>query len=235
VFRVVGRDDQQGALAAAYLAAAWHDKAIAVVHDGQTYGKGLAEEVRKGLEQHGMREALFTVVEPGRNDYGTLINQLRERGIDVLYYSGYSPEAGLIARQARDAGEHLQLVCADGTSSEDFPMIAGDAGEGTLLTNLADPIARPEAADVVARLRAQGGKVLPSALYGYAAVQAWAQAARAAGSLDGKAVAAALRAGTFDTVIGRLGFDAKGDVTGIEAFRWYRWRHGELVPADDVG
>ena len=113
--------------------------------------------------------------------------------------------------------------------------LAGDAGEGTLLTNLADPIARPEAADVVARLRAQGGKVLPSALYGYAAVQAWAQAARAAGSLDGKAVAAALRAGTFDTVIGRLGFDAKGDVTGIEAFRWYRWRHGELVPADDVG
>jgi branched-chain amino acid transport system substrate-binding protein len=235
VFRVVGRDDQQGALAAAYLAAAWHDKAIAVVHDGQTYGKGLAEEVRKGLEQHGMREALFTAVEPGRSDYGALINQLRERGIDVLYYSGYSPEAGLIARQARDAGEHLQLVCADGTSSEDFPMIAGDAGEGTLLTNLADPIARPEAADVVARLRAQGGKVLPSALYGYAAVQAWAQAARAAGSLDGKAVAAALRAGTFDTVIGRLGFDAKGDVTGIEAFRWYRWRHGELVPADDVG
>ena len=53
-------------------------------------------------------------------------------------------------------------------------------------------------------------------------------------SAAGKAVTTALHAGSFDTIIGRLGFDAKGDVTGIETFRWYRWHHGELVPAEEI-
>ncbi len=233
VFRVCGRDDQQGALAADHLAAAWRDKAIAIVHDGQAYGKGLAGEVGKGLERRGVRPALLTSIEPGRSDYGALVAELRERRIDVLHYSGYAPEAGLIARQARAAGLALQLVSGDGISSEDFRLIAGDAAEDVLVTNITDPVARPEAADVVGRLRARGTtSVLPSALLGYAAVQAWAQAARAAGSFAGETVAAALRAGRFDTIAGRLGFDAKGDVTGVETFRWYRWRRGELVLAE---
>src|SRR3954470_16831165 len=209
VFRVVGRDDQQGAIAAAYLATVWRDRPIALVHDGQAYGQGLAEEVRKGLGRHGVREALFTAIQPGQTDYGLLVDRLRERGIAVLHYSGYAPEAALIIHQARAAGLALQLVCGDGVASEDFRLIAG---EGALVTSLADPTARPEAAAVAGRIRAQGDKTLPSGPYAYAAVQAWAQAARAAGSTEGKAVAAALHAGSFDTILGRLGFDAKGDV-----------------------
>lgn len=234
VFRVNGRDDQQGVIVAAYLATAWRDKPIAIVHDGQAYGQGLAEEIRKGLERHGLREALFTTVEPGLTDYGPLVDQLRERGIAVLHYSGYAPEAGLILRQARAAGLTFQLVCGDGMTSEDFRLIAGEAGEGTLLTNFTDPAAHPEAARVIERMHATGGTALISGPYAYAAVQAWAQAARVAGSTDGTAVAEALRAGSFDTIIGRLGFDAKGDVTGIDTFSWYRWRGSELVPAKEI-
>src|SRR5262249_52783726 len=127
VFRVVGRDDQQGAFAAAYLGTTWRGKPIGIVHDGQAYGKGLAEEVRKGLEQRGVRAALFTAIEPGLTDYGPLVAELQSRGIAVLHYSGYAPEAGLILRQARAAGLELQLVCGDGETSEDFRLIAGQA------------------------------------------------------------------------------------------------------------
>jgi branched-chain amino acid transport system substrate-binding protein len=234
VFRVVGRDDQQGALAAAYLATTWRDRPIGIVHDGQAYGKGLAEEVRKGLEQRGVSEALFTTIEPGLTDYSPLVAELRDRSIAVLHYSGYAPEAGLILRQARAAGLELQLVCGDGMTSEDFRLIAGEAAEGTLVTNFADPTIRPEAARVVERMRATVGTALFAGPYAYAAVQAWAQAVRAARSTDGKAVAAALRGGTFDTIVGRLGFDAKGDVTGIDTFHWYRWHGNELVPAKEI-
>jgi branched-chain amino acid transport system substrate-binding protein len=52
-------------------------------------------------------------------------------------------------------------------------------------------------------------------------VQAWAQAVKQAGSLKPKAVIDALRAGSFDTVLGKIGFDEKGDVTGISTFVWY--------------
>ena len=49
------------------------------------------------------------------------------------------------------------------------------------------------------------------------------------GSFDAKAVARGLRSHTFDTMLGTLGFDEKGDVTGIEMWSWYRWENGTVV------
>jgi branched-chain amino acid transport system substrate-binding protein len=66
----------------------------------------------------------------------------------------------------------------------------------------------------------------------YAAVQVWAQAVERAGTLETQAVAEALRSNQFDTVLGRIGFDAKGDVTGYETFVWYVWRDGKSAPVD---
>jgi branched-chain amino acid transport system substrate-binding protein len=63
-------------------------------------------------------------------------------------------------------------------------------------------------------------------------VQVWAQAVEKAGSFDAEAVADALRHNEFDTVLGRLGFDDKGDVTGIESFIWYVWSDTGYHPAE---
>ena len=52
-FRTCGRDDQQGAVAGAYLADHFRDKRIAVIHDKSPYGKGLAEETLKALKAKG--------------------------------------------------------------------------------------------------------------------------------------------------------------------------------------
>ena len=71
-----------------------------------------------------------------------------------------------------------------------------------------------------------------AALYSYAAVQLWAQAVEKAGTVEPKAVAAALHANQFDTVLGTIGFDEKGDVTGYEPFVWYVWREGNYAPVD---
>ena len=66
----------------------------------------------------------------------------------------------------------------------------------------------------------------------YAAVQAWAQAVQRAGTFETKAVADALRASEFDTVLGRIGFDGKGDVTGYDTFVWYVWEEGKYAPVE---
>jgi branched-chain amino acid transport system substrate-binding protein len=66
----------------------------------------------------------------------------------------------------------------------------------------------------------------------YAAVQVWAQAVEKAGTFETKAVADALRAGEFDTVLGRIGFDEKGDVTGYETFVWFVWKDGKAAPVE---
>ena len=61
-------------------------------------------------------------------------------------------------------------------------------------------------------------------------VQAWAQAAEQAGTFASDAVAEALHTLQFDTVLGRIGFDAKGDVTGYDTYVWYVWNGGEFAP-----
>jgi hypothetical protein len=48
-FRMVARDTLQGEMAAAYLAEHRADQKIAILHDGEGYGQGLAEATRAEL------------------------------------------------------------------------------------------------------------------------------------------------------------------------------------------
>jgi branched-chain amino acid transport system substrate-binding protein len=110
-------------------------------------------------------------------------------------------------------------------------MIAGPGLEGTVMVANADMRASSQAAEVVAKFHAQGYEPLGHTLYAYAAVQVWAQAAEAAGSLDLDAVTAVMHSRQFDTVLGQIGFDEKGDVTGFEPWQWVVWQaDGNYVP-----
>jgi len=232
VFRVVGRDDVQGAMAGNYLADRWRDRQIAILHDGTPYAQGLADETRKQLDARGVTAALHEQVERGAVDYGDLVDRMQGAGIDVVYFPGRDPEVGLFIRQARSHGAKFQLVTGDNNVTESFRMIAGDATEGTLLTSYPDPRAKPEAAELVAELRARQFPPDLPPLYMYATIQVWAQAVEKAGTFEVAAVSAVLRDEDFDTVLGRIGFDDKGDVTGYEPFVWYVWKGDTYVPVD---
>ena len=149
-------------------------------------------------------------------------------GVEVLYFGGYQQEAALIIRQAREHGYELQLVAGDGISNEDFGLIAGPASDGTLMTY---PSAPSEARGGRAKAKVLRQLCRPP-ITTYAAFQVWAQAVEIAGTFETKAVAEALRSHQFDTVLGRIGFDAKGDVTGYETFVWYVWKDGKFAPVE---
>jgi branched-chain amino acid transport system substrate-binding protein len=136
-------------------------------------------------------------------------------------------------RQAHDRGYDLRLIAASSMATEDFAMIAGPELGGTLMIATADRRQSPQAAEVVARFRAQGYEPLGTTLNAYAAVQVWTQAVEAAGSLDLDAVIAAMHSRQFDTVLGQIGFDEKGDVTGFEPWQWFVWQaDGSYVPLE---
>jgi branched-chain amino acid transport system substrate-binding protein len=110
VFRLIGRDDVQGRLAGDLLAE-WRPRGrIAILHDGSTYGAGLAAEVRQRLHEHRMAEDLDTAYQPGLEDYSALVGQLQRAAIDMVYVGGYGPDAARIVRAAREHGDDLQLV-----------------------------------------------------------------------------------------------------------------------------
>ena len=233
VFRVIGRDDEQGLIAGNFLADSYGDKNIAIYHDNSTYGKGLAELTKVQLNARGVTETIFATYEPEQREYSTLVAALEENAIDVLYVGGYQGDAGIIIRQARGSLGDLRLISGDALASEDFPLIAGDAGLGSYFTFGPDARENETAVDIVASFRDDEG-FEPSGytLYSYAAVQAWAQAVETVGSMDKEKVAQTLRTGEFQTVLGTIGFDDKGDVTGIKSFVWNEITEEGYVPVE---
>ncbi len=221
-FRTCGRDDQQGGFGAGYLAKNFREKNIAIINDKTTYGKGLADEVKKALNLAGVKEKLDESYNQGDKDFTALVSKLKLNGIDVVYDGGYHQEAGLIVRQMRDQGLKTILMAGDAMADREFASITGPTGEGVLFTFGPDPRKRPGAAAIVKEFKDKGIDPEGYTLYTYAALQVWAQAAGKAGTIDPQKVAAAIHAGTWDTVLGPLSFDKKGDITAI-GWAVYRW------------
>jgi branched-chain amino acid transport system substrate-binding protein len=150
---------------------------------------------------------------------------MQDESIDVFYFGGYSTEAALMIRQARNIGYDVQMISGDALTSEEFGMVAGDAAEGTLITFFPDARDYPEAQDVVARFRENDYEPEGYTLQTYAAFQTWLQAANSAGSLDLDKMIKALHEIEFQTVFGTFKFNENGDMTS-PGFVWYSWKDG---------
>jgi branched-chain amino acid transport system substrate-binding protein len=215
IFRTCGRDDQQGGVAGAIIADRFKGKRVAVVHDKTTYGQGLAEETRKTMNAKGLKEVLFEGVNVGDKDYSALVSKIKAARADLVYWGGLHDTGGLILRQLRDQGVKATFMGADGITDDEFAVIAGPGAEGTLMTFSPDPRTNPANKQIIEVFRKKGFEPQAYTLYSYAAVQIIKQAAEAAKSLDPKKVAEVMHSGkVFNTVLGDLSFDKKGDVTG---------------------
>ena len=226
VFRTCGRDDQQGLVAAEYIEKNLKGKKIAIVHDKTPYGKGLADETQKSMNKAGIKEVIYEGINPGEKDYSALVSKLKGANVDVLYYGGLHTEAGLLVRQMRDQGMTTVLFSGDGITDKEFWTIAGPGAEGTLMTFGPDPRKNPAATKVVDEFKKMGIDPEGYVLYSYAAGQVIQQAVEATKSLDTKKVAEYIHSGkAFDTVLGKLTFDKKGDRTNLD-YVVYVWKDG---------
>ncbi len=234
-FRVCGRDDQQGGAAAEIIGRLYKGKKIAIVHDKTTYGKGLADETRAALKGKGVTEVMYDGINVGEKDFSAVVSRIKQAGADIVFWGGLHTEGGLLVRQMQGQGVTAPIMGGDGITDDEFAAIAGPAAEGTLMTFSPDPRTNPENKAIVDKFRNEK-KFEPQAytLYSYASVQILKQAAEAAKTLDAKAVAKVMHSGMkFNTVLGELSFDAKGDVsnTGYSVsgksksqYVLYRWR-----------
>jgi branched-chain amino acid transport system substrate-binding protein len=221
-FRVCGRDDQQGAFIGAYLIKNYKNKNIAIVNDKSTYGAGLADEVKKTINKAGVKEKLNDSYNKGDSDFTALASKLKRDKIDIIFVGGYHKEAGQILRQMRNQGLKTVLIAGDSLADKEYASITGAAGEGTLFTFGPDPRKKPTAAAIVRKFKEKGIDPEGYTLYTYAAFEIWTQAVKKAGTTDPKKVAEVIRAGKWNTVIGTISYDKKGDITAIDwaMFKW---------------
>ncbi|HUH39678.1 MAG TPA: high-affinity branched-chain amino acid ABC transporter substrate-binding protein, partial [Castellaniella sp.] len=149
IFRTIGRDDQQGPAAAQFIAHKIKPKAVAVLHDKQSYGQGIASAVKADLEKSGIKVVLFEGINAGDSDYSAVITKLKSSGADFVYYGGYHPEMGLLLRQGAEQGLDVKFMGPEGVGNPDINAIAGKSVEGMLVTLPADFTQNPNNAAIV--------------------------------------------------------------------------------------
>ncbi|MFT0545775.1 branched-chain amino acid ABC transporter substrate-binding protein [Allopusillimonas ginsengisoli] len=224
VTRICGRDDQQARVVAAFLANNLKTKRIAVIHDKDTYGRGVADATREEAKRLGVETVLYDGVTRGERDFNALVTKIKAADVDAVFFGGLYAEAGTLARQIREQGLTIPYVSDDGIVDPAFVTAAGGKqfAKGVYMSFPADPRTLPSSKDIVAKLTQEGKKADGFVLYAYSAVEAVAAAIAATDSVSGTELADWLKKNKVATVLGDKEWDDKGDLT-VPSYVMYQW------------
>ena len=225
MFRMCGRDDQQGIVAGDYIVDVLKGKKVAVLHDKDTYGQGLADATKAQLVKRGVTPVLYEGLTRGEKDFSTIVTKIRGAGADVVYFGGLHPEAGPLVRQLREQGlKDVKFMSDDGIVTDELVTTAGGPQfvNGVLMTFGADPRLLPDSKTVVDEFRKHGTEPEGYTLYAYASVQTLAAAFNGAKSNKGEDAAKWLKAHPVKTVMGEKSWDSKGDLK-VSDYVVYEW------------
>jgi len=232
VFRVIGRDDQQGPYAAGFMINALKAKKIAIIHDNTLYAKGLADATKAALEgKPGVQVVFFDAVTPGEKDFSAVLTKVKSLSPDVTYYTGYYPEGGLIAKQFKDLGVSGKFMAGDANNDPTFISEAGPASEGVFVTSTPLPQDQSSAKSFIDRYKKRWNQDPgPYSALEYDAVNVVINAIKQSGSTDRAAIIKAIT-GTknYQGATGAINFDKKGDRTSV-LYITYIIKGGKFVP-----
>ena len=226
-FRTISPDDDQANLQVEFALDTLKVAKIAIIHDKGDYGKSIAESAQTLLIERGVKPVLFEGITPGAVDYSAVIQKIRRTGADAVIYGGYHPEAAKIVSGMRKKKMDTLFISDDGVRDETFIKVAGKYAEGVYATGPIDTSKSPMAVAAIEQHRKVYGEE-PGAFFlnAYSATLCLLQAIEKAGAADFDAVTESLRANWFDTPLGRISFDEKGDAKGI-GFAMYQVVDGQ--------
>lgn len=228
VFRICGRDDQQGLVGAKFVLEELKKTRIAILHDKTTYGQGLADEFKKNIE--GKAEiVVYEGIVQGENDYTPILTKVKEKAPEVLYFGGIYPEAGLIVKQMKEIGLDAIFVSGDGVIDPEFIKIGGKATEGAYMSFGPSIKKLPTAKHFIEEYTKRFGEIGPYSVYSYDAANILLKAISECKSTDGKKLAETIRNIKYDGAIGHIEFDEHGDVL-VAPYIFWVVKNGEFVP-----
>jgi branched-chain amino acid transport system substrate-binding protein len=211
IFRLSGRDDRQGEVAARLLSRAAADEAVAVVHDRTRYARELAESAVAALKRERGVSPITATIIGGDLDYKRTVAKIK--GAAIIFFAGFPLEGGLIYSALREVGSTAEFIGSDTLATEEFSTTFAASAKGVRV--LASAAAPPDLSNVADETG--------DALRTRAAVESFMAAAKAAQSSDPARIAAALAGGAYVTSFGPISFSAGGDAN-IPSFQLVEWR-----------
>ncbi len=218
VYRMVSRDDAEAPADVSFMKEFLHATKIAIMHDNTTYAKGVADSAKQAAQASGVTVTYFDAITPGQKDYTAALVRVGSTHPDVLFYTGYYPEFGLLAKEYGALKPAYKL---NGDSADADPSVIKVAGAAlndpgitinTLPTTQFIHNAKNDA--FTAKYKAKyGGAPGDYSSYEYDGMMALAQALKDnGGKTDAKSLNAALhKVKISDGITGSVEFDSKGD------------------------
>ena len=213
-YRVVATDNKQGPALVQYISKQG-GKSIAVLDDSSQFGKGLADQVAKIAKESGITVTERDAATDKTTDFKPILTKLKAQNPDYIFWAGFGDTAAPLAKQIKELGLKAKLIAPDGTCTDAFIQLAGAASEGTVCSQAGIPVGKlARGADFSRKYEAKypGQTVQIYAPYAYDAVYAFVEAIKKANSIEPEAIAAALPQVSFEGLIGKVEFDATGEL-----------------------
>jgi branched-chain amino acid transport system substrate-binding protein len=226
VFRTTGRDDMQGFVIAEQILRNFKFKELAIINDDTEYSRGIAKIAEEFLIEGGKTPALIVQAPAKPYDFSDIIKQFEAKKIGVVLYPALPDQLAEFVGQLSKSGLKPQIIGGDTFTNVTVPKKDIRLLDGVQFSFPPDPADDRRNKAIVKKYKAAGIKPEAFTFYSFAAVQVWAEAVRRAGSQDATEVAKALKNGKFDTVLGNIGFDSKGDISN-SGFVMYIYNKGK--------
>ena len=200
-------------MAAAFL----HDQLkltkIAILDDKTSYGEGIANEVKKSFEAKGGQVVLFQGIGKDEKDFRTNLDVVKGSGAQALYWGGMYGQGGPLFVQLRQAGIDIPFVSDDGAYDQAFVDTVGKDAKDVYITFGKDYNSLPSAQPFLKSYQDKYHQPVGSySAYGYDAANVLLAAIAKAGTTDADKVSAVMKGQPFETILGQIEFNAKGDV-----------------------
>ena len=229
IFRVVGRDDQQGPAVAQYLEA-MKVKKVAIADDATAYGAGLADEVEKTLKAAGVKIVAREKTNDKATDFKAILTKIKGRAPDAIFYGGMDATGGPMLKQARELGVKAVFSFGDGACTETMNKLAGEKNaQGFICSQAGLPVQAASKSFLDAYKAKYNVDPIIYAPFTYDAANLLIAAMEKADSTDPAKYLPALQAISYDGATGHIEFDAKGDRKNAE-ITIFTMKDGKLAP-----
>ncbi|WP_322999810.1 branched-chain amino acid ABC transporter substrate-binding protein [Castellaniella sp.] len=163
-FRNAPPNSDEAEFVANYFVKVKQYKRIAVLSDHSSYATGLAKATIAALKKDGGNIVGEDFINAGTQDYSAVLTKLKSKTPDVLFFSGYYTDGGLIRAQMKQLGMDAVFVGGDANQNENFAKIAGNAAAGAVIVNVPAPenLPYPEAKQFLADYTKAFGAPPPS-------------------------------------------------------------------------
>ncbi len=212
-FRVNASNTTQARVSAEFLVNTLGAKKVAVVFNDDPYGVDLGKLVTDELGKLGVQVVTQIKVAVEQSKYDKEVPQIAAAQPDAIFYAGYEVEAPYLRRQLVDGGVNVNFLASDGAFLSATIDESDGASEGIYVCNFAPEPRTVVDANWVKNYQAVEYRNPDTySINGYSALKVLVEGAKKAGSLEGAKVADAIRSLQLDTPMGKISYEANGEL-----------------------